>query len=172
MQASVSQGRALLSLAERALVDLSDDHLAREPAPGCKTAGWLVGHLAVTGDFGRRLCGRPPLCPKEWRAAFNPGTTPSADPAIYPSMHALRTSMLDVYGDLGSAALGASAELLASENPYAPTRKDFPTSGDFVAYLLAGHFAYHLGQLAVWRAAAGLQPLSRVGAGAGVRSRE
>lgn len=172
MQASVAQSRALLSLAERALVDLSDDHLAQEPALGCKTAGWLVGHLAVTGDFGRRLCGRPPLCPKEWRAAFNPGSEPSTDPAAYPSMQALCTSMLDVYADLGNAALGASMEILAAENPYAPTRAGFPTSGDFVAYLLTGHFAYHLGQLVVWRAAAGLERLPRLGAGAGVRAPE
>jgi len=43
----------------------------------------------------------------------------------------------------------------------APARPDFPTAGDFVAYLLSSHLAYHLGQLVAWRAAAGLGRLSR-----------
>lgn len=156
MKTSVVQCRALLSLADRALAGLDDTHRAFEPAPGCKTAGWLVGHLAVTGDFGRRLCGRTPLCPKEWRAAFNPGTTPSLNASDYPPMDALCTSMRAVYADLCEAALAAPGETLAAENPYAPARDEFPTSGSFVAYMAAGHFGYHLGQLMLWRAAAGL----------------
>ena len=35
----------------RAVKDLDDSHLALEPRPGLKTAGWLIGHLATTGDF-------------------------------------------------------------------------------------------------------------------------
>jgi hypothetical protein len=66
-----------------------------------------------------------------------------------------------VYSDLCEAAIGADPALLATENPYAPGRIAFPTSGDFVAYLLAGHLAYHLGQLVAWRAAAGLGRLNR-----------
>jgi hypothetical protein len=36
-----------------------------------------------------------------------------------------------------------------------PARQALPTSGDFVAYLMTGHFGHHLGQLLAWRAAAG-----------------
>lgn len=161
MIASVMQCRALLRLADRALTGLDDVHRAVEPAEGCKTAGWLVGHLAVTGDFARRLCGRTPLCPAEWRAAFNPGTQPSLNVNDYPLMSDLSASMRAVYTDLCDATLGAPAEILAAENPYAPARADFPTSGAFVAYIVAGHFAYHLGQLVAWRAAAGLGQLPR-----------
>lgn len=157
MHAHVTQCRHLQSLAERALLGLGDAHLAHEPAAGCKTAGWLVGHLAVTGDFARRLCGRAPLCPKEWRALFNPGTEPSHDPAIYPAMSQLCDAVRTVYADLCDAAMGADQEVLAGENPFAPTRTTFPTSGEFVQYLLTGHFGYHLGQLVIWRAAAGLE---------------
>jgi hypothetical protein len=159
MQSTVRQSRTLLALANRALAGLSDDHLALEPVAGTKTAGWLVGHLAITGDFGRRLCGRPPHCPKEWRVLFNPGSTPAHDGADYPPMRELASSLLAVYDDLANAALDADPALLAVENPYEPTRAGFPTSGDFVGYLLAGHFAYHLGQLVSWRAAAGLERL-------------
>jgi hypothetical protein len=156
MDSSLMQCRHLLSLAGPVLAALGDAHVALEPQPGTKTAGWLIGHLAVTGDFGRRLCGRAPLCPKEWRALFNPGSQPSVQVADYPPMAELREAFHAVYANLCDAASSADRSVLGSPNPYEPARTSFPTSGDFVAYLLAGHLAYHFGQLVAWRAAAGL----------------
>jgi hypothetical protein len=151
-----AQGRFVLWQGKRWLKDLMDQHLALAPTPGGKTAGWLVGHLAVTGDFGRRLCGLKPMCSKEWRALFNPGSFPSLDPSSYPGMNELRSTMLDVYRDLLVQGPDATAELLAQPNPYTPAIEAFPTSGDFAAYLMTGHLAHHLGQLSAWRIAAGL----------------
>ncbi len=152
-----AQSRHLVALTERAVADLEDSHCALEPAPGVKTAGWLLGHLAVTGDFARRLCGRPPLCPREWRSAFNPGSHPSHSARDYPSMSQLREALLAVYTDLCSAVPTIDPTAVAVPNPYEPTRAGFPTAGEFIGYLLTGHLAYHLGQLMTWRAAAGLR---------------
>jgi hypothetical protein len=115
----------------------------------------------VTGDFGRRLCGQPPLCPTEWRAIFNPGTQPSTEREVYPSMEALCERLRAVYADFSNAALTADPALLSKDNPYVPSRAGFPTAGDFVVYLLTGHLAYHFGQLAAWRSAAGLGRVKR-----------
>lgn len=156
LETQSAQCQSLLGLAERILADFDDSHRALEPTLGNKTAGWLVGHLAVTGDFGRKLCGRPAICPVEWRAKFNPGTQPSRNASDYPPMDALREMFRSVYLDLCEAATVADPAALAAPNPYPPARDDFPTVREFVAYLLTGHFAYHLGQLAGWRAAAGL----------------
>lgn len=156
MKSSAAQCGHLLSLADDMLAGLEDGHLAVEPQPGMKTAGWLIGHLAITGDFGRRLCGRPPVCPKEWRERFKPGSQPSAREADYPPMAELCAAFHKVYSDLSAAALDAAPELLAVENSYNPVRHAFPTAGDFVAYLMSPHLAYHLGQLVAWRAATGL----------------
>lgn len=161
MKSSVAQGRYLLSLAEPILAGLDDSHRALEPQPGAKTAGWLIGHLAVSGDFARRLCGQPALCPNEWRAMFNPGTQPSTEASTYPSMTTLCDTFRRVYGSLGSAAEQADPAALSAVNPFAAARPDFPTAGDFVAYLLSSHLAYHLGQLVAWRSAAGLGRLRR-----------
>ena len=60
-----------------------------------------------------------------------------------------------VYTDLCAAASVADPAALAAVNPFPPALPDFPTSGEFVAYLLTGHLGYHLGQLVAWRAAAG-----------------
>lgn len=161
LQVSAAQCRHLLGQSDLILAGLGDAHLALEPQPGTKTAGWIVGHLAVTGDFARRLCGRPPLCPIEWRPKFSAGTQPSVQQADYPAMSELCDAFRAVYADLSAAAPGADAVKLAGENPYAPARASFPTAGDFVAYLLAGHLGYHLGQLVAWRGAAGLGRLDR-----------
>ena len=161
MNASLAQCRYLLSLAEPILAGLDDSHCALEPQPGAKTAGWLIGHLAVSGDFARRLYGRSPLCPPEWRAAFNPGSQPSGNAVDYPPMATLREMFQQVYADVCAAAWEADPPALTAINPFAPARAAFPTAGDFAAYLRTGHLAYHLGQLVTWRAAAGLGRLQR-----------
>lgn len=162
MHNSVQQCRFFLNEMQDIVTDLGDSHRALQPRPGSKTAGWLIGHLAVTGDFGRRLCGRTPICPKEWRAAFNPGSHPSGNEDAYPSMDILRQTARAVYADLCDAALSAAPEALAAPNPYEPARKAMPTADSFVRYLMTGHLAYHLGQLTEWRAAVGLPPRKRI----------
>ena len=160
MQTAIAQCRALLHQADATMFGLNDSHRALEPFAATKTAGWLIGHMAVTGDYGRKICGRPPVCPKEWRAKFNPGTLPSHDAATYPPMAELAAAQHRVYADLMDAAASLDDAALAAPNPFTPSIADFPTTGEFVAYLLTGHFAYHLGQLHAWRAAAGV-PRSR-----------
>jgi hypothetical protein len=154
MQAAAIQGGFLLSQYERWLTGLKDQHLGLEPTPGAKTAGWLLGHLVVTGDFARRLCGRPPLAPKEWRPLFAPGTSPSHDARSYPPMQELIDTFRAIYEDLVTNAPAASPEALAAPNPFEAARQAFPTAGSFAVYLLTGHLGYHLGQLSIWRAAA------------------
>ena len=156
MEQVVRQCRYLLTLAAPAVAGLDDTHRALEPHRGTKTAGWIVGHLAVTGDFGLRLCGSATLCPKEWRALFNPGTQPSPSSGDYPPMRELATGLIAVYSGLCADLPRADPKLLAVPNPVLPARQALPTSGDFVAYLMTSHFGHHLGQLAVWRATAGV----------------
>lgn len=161
MKASIAQSRYLLLLTEPILSGLHDAHLAFEPEPGIKTAGWLVGHLAVSADFARHLCGQSAMCPAAWRSAFNPGTQPSHDSAQYPPMTELCDAFWRVHNDLLVAASNTDPAVLAVANPYAPAREAFPLAGDFVAYLLSSHLSYHLGQLVAWRAAAGMGRLRR-----------
>lgn len=160
MKASIMQCRYLLSLAEPIIAGLDDTHLALEPKPGTKTAGWIIGHLTVTADFARRLCGGVPICPAAWRDAFYPGTEPSHDHASYPPMAELREAFWKVHNDLLLLAETNPASL-AADNPFAPARAAFPSAGDFVEYLLSAHLGYHLGQIVGWRAAAGMGRLRR-----------
>jgi hypothetical protein len=162
---SVTQSRFFQMVFAETIVGLDDSHRAVLPQPGSKTAGWIIGHLCVTGDFGRKLCGRTPLCPKEWRAKFNPGSEPSTNPADYPPMTELIARFREVYSDLCDAALTADPATLQGDNPFVPARPLYPTAGSFVPHLLAGHLAYHTGQLVGWRAAAGLGRIRDIVAG-------
>jgi hypothetical protein len=153
---SVAQCQHLLSVAKAIFVGLDDSHRAFEPQVGTKTAGWLIGHLAVTGDGGLHFCGRRPLCPKEWRVKFSRGSQPSANPDDYPPMEQMLAMFRGVYTDLCIAATEVDVAGMEAANPYEPARAAFPTVDVFVAWMLTGHLGYHLGQLAGWRAAAGL----------------
>jgi hypothetical protein len=156
MKHAIAQCGHFLRQSDRLLAGLDDSHRALEPRKGTKTAGWLIGHLAVTGDFARHLCGGTTLCPRGWRAAFNPGSHPSLDASSYAPMTELCDNFRAVYRDLSSIALTADPASLAKPTPYEPARADFPTNADFVAYIASSHLAYHLGQLSIWRGAAGL----------------
>jgi hypothetical protein len=129
MQAAAIQCAFHLKVYKGWLADLEDQHLALEQAPGLKTAGWLLGHMVVTGDFGRKLCGLPPLAPKTWRPLFSPGTTPSLDAATYPPMKELIDTFQAVYVDLCTNGPQTPAEVLALPNPYESARRTFPTAG-------------------------------------------
>jgi len=154
MHAVATQTRFLLQQYDKLLAGLDDRHRALEPVPGTKTAGWLLGHLCITGDFARRLAGRPPIAPKEWRPLFAPGTTPSTDPNSYPPMHELTRAFRAIYQDLAEHAPTSTADTLDAPNPFEAARPAFPTGRDFLRYLMTGHLGYHLGQLSIWRATA------------------
>lgn len=149
------QCRFLLWTAEPMLEGLNDDHLNLEPIPGNKTAGWLLGHLCITGDFARRLCGRQGICPKEWRSTFQPGTTSASTP-VYPPIAELCKTFREIYSDLCDAVINADDAALSAPNPFEPARQHFATPREFVPYIMTGHLGYHLAQLGDWRRAAGL----------------
>ncbi len=151
------QGRFLFKFSEPMLEGLNDSHLALEPVQGNKSAGWILGHLCITGDFGRRLCGRGPMSPKNWRDLFTPGTSSGSTPAeAYPRMSELVRAFKDIYGDFPDALISVEDAALDQPNPFEPARAGFPTVRHFVVYMVTGHLSYHLAQLGDWRRASGL----------------
>ena len=160
MNTSISQCQYLISLTEPIFAGL-------DLAPRARAQAWDEdGRMAHRTSRRERgfccdLLGRSALCPIEWREQFNPGSQPSADPGAYPLMTSLLDTFGSVYTDLLGAAREADSSILAATNPFCPAQPHFPSAGDFVAYLISSHLAYHLGQLVAWRAAAGLGPLRR-----------
>ena len=139
----------LLTYAEPLLRDLKDEQVAVAAKNG-KTAGWLIGHLCITGDFIRRKTGRPPLTPKDWGPRFAPGTIPSHSPADYPSKAELQSAFENIYRDLAAFAPTIPADILAAPSPFEPGRARFPTTREFLTWIMTGHLGYHIGQLYGW----------------------
>lgn len=140
------------------VVDLQDEQRALAPHVNAKPPGWLLGHLAVTGDFVRRHWQRPAMTPREWGSRFAPGSQVSLAAEDYPPIDNLRTLFQEIYRDLAACAPTIPGDVLDASNPFEAARARFPTLRDFAAYLLTTHLGYHLGQLAAWRVAAGLPP--------------
>jgi hypothetical protein len=142
----------LVTYAKPSLSDLTDEHIALAASPGDKTAGWIIGHLCITGDFVRRKAGRPAMTPKDWGPRFAPGSKASGSRDDYPPMAELIAVFEKVYLDLAEAAPSFRGELLAGPNPFELARHRFSTMGDFTNWIMTGHLGYHLGQLSGWRA--------------------
>ena len=148
----------LLEYGRPLMADLRDEHRALVPAPTAKPAGWIIGHLVVSGDFLRRQWHRPALAPREWGPHFAPGSLVSLDPRDYPLMDPLRSTLVEIYQDLAACAPTIPDDLLDAANPFESARVSFPSLRAFAVYLMTAHLGYHLGQLEGWRVAAGLLP--------------
>ena len=109
--------------------------------PGTKTAGWRIGHLAVSGDFARDLLGRPSFVLN--RVA---GAVQSRQPAFRECLDDVTVDTavrLEVYR---TSSVGRRIRRCSPpRTQLGPAQPQFPTAGDFVAYLISSHLAYHLG---------------------------
>lgn len=134
------------------LVDpLPDERLAEQPAGGVNHPAWVVGHLAIAADFGLRFCGAPTVCPADWSALFNPGSTPVADRSKYPSKAELLAAYDQAHQRLTAAVPTTDPGPWAAPNPIGFLRPGLPTVGDLLGHILSTHEAFHLGQVSTWR---------------------
>jgi len=141
-------------------IDIPDEKLTHQIAPGVNTPHWILGHLAIATDFAAGCLGLPKTCPAEWHREFGPGSRPT-DPQAFrvkkaDLLHAIRS------GHERVAAAIPHADSAAMAKPHgAAVLKDTPikTVGELLAHLMTTHAAVHLGQLSVWRRAMGFPPL-------------
>ena len=66
--------------------DLTDQEMMFQPGPEVNHALWLLGHI-VTSENGLilRWCAGQSAMPEEYQKLFFMGTTPQADPSLYPT---------------------------------------------------------------------------------------
>lgn len=141
--------------------ELTEADMGERPAPGTNPPRWILGHMAISADYGLKTLGQPTNCPKEWHAAFGPDFAlrgPRLD--LKPSRDELLTKLFAGYEALIAAANSANADTLAKANGQEFFR-DTPiqTIGDAVSHLMTTHLALHSGQLSYWRRCTGRPPL-------------
>jgi len=156
-----------LGVARSLVHDVPCARFAELPHPGAKHPGWVLGHLCVASGLAaatlgddpsemQTLCGVPPLM----AGGTAPGTEPLPERAAYATKESLLAELDRVHALTVERFDAASDERLAAEFPVAEYRDFWPTVGAAAFYLMARHEQYHLGQLSMWRRAAGLPAAS------------
>jgi uncharacterized damage-inducible protein DinB len=142
------------------VADLSEEEMVRQPPGVPNHAAWTLGHVihscqAIAGELGVE-----PWLPDGWESLFGYGSSPDA---VAASRHARKSALLaalaDAGGRLRAALLATDESKLADPLPDEKARETLPTLGHALLQVVAGHTAYHVGQLAVWRRAIGRAPV-------------
>lgn len=122
-----------------------------QPSGGGNCANWILGHLINVQNLAMRLIGAEPVWedPQLERAAFDPITGP-ATAVDWNTM----VSRLSGSESRCLAALGALDDVALAEPMPDPFGR--PSTRAEILVILAFHQAYHAGQLAMGRRAAGL----------------
>ncbi|MCB9846251.1 MAG: DinB family protein [Phycisphaeraceae bacterium] len=143
--------------------DIPEDRMTHQPAGVPNHPAWQIGHIAVATDGFMPGLGRESALDETWGELFGMRSTPVADASKYPDKQELLRVMDERRGALAAAVKEASNEVLARPNPVPVLAQGLPTMWHMVHFGMLMHEATHLGQLAVWRKAAGMVPaLSKV----------
>jgi len=141
------------------VADLTDEEMILQTAGIINHAAWTLGHVvcsfqAVAGELGVEA-----WLPEHWESCFSYGSLP--DPAL--SEHSRKMVLMDALEDAGrrlrAALLRAEERELAELLPDEKSREVFPTKAHMLIQVVAGHTAYHAGQLATWRRVIGRKPI-------------
>ena len=148
---------------ERLAAAIPDDRFAEVPLPGMNPPAWLLGHVAVVGNFAlSRLAAAgadaEPVELPGWRGNFGIGSAPLvyADGFVPPTAAELRAAVRETHARVLAAAAAVPPDRLTEPTDPDRLADRFPTAGDLLTHLLTTHDAVHWGQLSAWRRAAGL----------------
>lgn len=154
-------GLATLAFARKQTVafleDIAPSQAVHQPFPGANHASWIAGHILWADDlFLTALKPRPSALPANYAKLFGNGSTPTNDPATYPTLNQLREKLAQVREEMIAWFAGMPEAQLHSALP-----KDFATFAENFAMLmstLAWHEGLHAGQLTVIRKSLGMKP--------------
>jgi len=142
------------------LNDMKDAPLTQPTSNGGNHPLWVLGHIVHSESnlLDGFILGKPNRFP-EWEGVFSMKTTPSTDASNYPSFDEL----LSKFDEMRAATL-AHLETLSDEDLDKPSHAPeefgppFATIGACFA-AMSTHMAFHAGQVADARRAAGREPL-------------
>lgn len=142
------------------VADITEDEMGEQPVPGFNPPRWILGHLAISTDLARRVCGGRFHCPKEWHRAFRPGSLPVEDSVPDGTKEHYLEAVTSGFAAARAACRELSPEMAARPHGFA-FLADTPlvTVQHLLAHLLATHPATHVGQLSSWRRLRGRPPI-------------
>lgn len=140
------------------VADLNDSHLTLAPMEGGNDVRWVLGHLAVSLDYGCSFLGCAPSTGEDWGKRFAPGT--SGRTTDGPSLAELMRSVEALHAQLATGYAKADSGTLAKPHGVSFLENSaIQTVNDFLALLMTTHESFHIGQLSACRRAAGFKPI-------------
>jgi hypothetical protein len=141
------------------LADIPDDQMCEQPPGLDNHPAWSVGHLCVGAQFANSLLGKETSLPEGWARLFGRGSKPVSDASKYPRKVELLAEFERCHREVSETVATIDEAKLAKETPNPDFRQVAPTLSDVVVFVLINHTATHLGQIAMWRRAKGLDPV-------------
>ena len=146
--------RLTLDYLRHLLADVEGDLLTRQPPGVVNHPAWTIGHLIYSAQAIGGELGLDPWLPADWQVRFGTGSTPQ--PTGYETKDYLLAALTDAQTRLTNRLHELGEAAMSQPLPDIRYRSTLPTLGHAVLHILTAHTSTHLGQLIIWRRAAGL----------------
>ncbi len=146
-----------LNYALALLEDLSDQQMVLRPEGKMNHPAWILGHVSIYHPIVvDLLAGRSFVDAKDDRLYGFAGQGPVDDLGVYGTKQSIVQRFADGHEQVAQALL--AAKLADFQRPPSLERwaKSYPTVEFMLPDLLLHHESLHIGQLSIWRRAAGL----------------
>jgi hypothetical protein len=141
-----------LTFITRCVDDLSEQQMVEQPPEVPNHATWTLGHMIFSCQGVAVELGVKPWLPDDWESRFGYGSTPVPDATHYPKKSEMLSLLSDASACLRDTLLAVDQSVLDRSLP----DETMPTMRHVLMQVVAGHSAYHAGQLSVWRRAIGM----------------
>lgn len=137
----------------RTVAGLGDEQMVRQFSNVPNHPAWTLGHLVHSAEAIGGEMGLLPWLPKDWGSRFGTGSIPRPEVGFNPTARELIERLNEAQARLERCVMNLPAGGLVEPLPDVRHRVALPTVGHAVIHILAGHTAFHLGQLSLWRRA-------------------
>lgn len=142
------------------LEDLTDEQMVLRPGGNMNHPAWILGHIGLYHPATvRLLAGEPVDDPANDRMFGFKGQGPLDDLSTYGNKQSIVARFADGHEEVAQALLAATPDQLRQKPSLARWAKDYPTLEFMLPDLLLTHEGTHIGQISIWRRAAGLPPV-------------
>ncbi len=146
-----------LSYALALLDDLNDEHMVLQPGGSMNHPAWILGHLSLYYPIVPALIrGESFADPADDEMFGYRGCGPQTDGSIYGTKESQVKRLVDGHEHVVETLLGATTGQLRQAPSLPRWAEMYPTVEFMLPDLLIHHESLHIGQLSIWRRAAGL----------------
>jgi hypothetical protein len=147
-----NQARYALALLE----DLTDEQMVLRPG-NMNHPAWIIGHVSLYHPaVVQLLAGQPVDDPKDNELFGFAGRGPVDDLSVYGDKRSMVARFADGHERVAQALLAATPDELLRRPTLERWAAEYPTVEFMLPDLLLHHESNHIGQLSIWRRAAGL----------------